>query len=184
MLSKKTRSAEPEMFIAGFRNHVESASGAKQKFAPIRGFANKAAEHAARIAGTVELFEDSAAVEIQVEAMNCGISAVLWYLEESLRISGSSNPAGHLLDVAKVLRWIHEKELEKVTLPDIYHYSPVRSAGAARKVAEVLKAHNHPLEPKTSRGTKKISVLGMNGKKSREWWEIHPDSNGNILDEG
>ncbi|WPD24356.1 MAG: hypothetical protein SD837_07285 [Candidatus Electrothrix scaldis] len=58
------------------------------------------------------------------------------------------------------------------------------SAGAARKVAEILKAHNHLLEPKISRGAKKDSVLGMNGKMSREWWEVHPESSGNILDEG
>ena len=163
-------------------NHVESASGAKQKYAPIRGFANKAAEHAARIAGTVQLFEDPQANEIQFDAMFNATFAVLWYLDEALRISGSFNPAEHLLNAEKVLRWIHEKGLKKVTLPDMYQRGPVRSAEAARKVVGILKSHNHLLEPKTSRGTKKGSIPSMNnGKMSREWWEVHPESGRNII---
>ncbi len=31
-----------------------------------------------------------------------------------------------------MLRWIHENGLKKVTLPDMYQYSPVCSAGTAR----------------------------------------------------
>ncbi|MCI5126873.1 MAG: DUF3987 domain-containing protein, partial [Candidatus Electrothrix sp. AR5] len=166
-----------------FYNQVETASGPKQELAPIRGFANKAAEHAARIAGTVQLFKDPEAVEIQAEAMKCGINALEWYLNEALRISGSSNPAQHLIQAKEVLRWIHDHKLKVVTLPDIYQYSPVRSAGGARKVVDTLKAHNHLLEPEVPTGEKKTSAVCRNKKKSKEWWEVHPESNMSFLDE-
>ncbi len=175
-------SPEAKRAWEGFYNQVETASGPKQDLAPIRGLANKAAGHAARIAGTVQLFEDPAAVEIQAEAMNCGIEALGWYLDEALRISGSSNPAQHLIQAKEVLRWIHDCGLKVVALPDIYQYSPVRSAGVARKVVETLKAHNHLLEPKLD-GEKKSPILCKNGKKSREWCEVHPESSKSFFDE-
>ncbi|WLE99061.1 MAG: DUF3987 domain-containing protein [Candidatus Electrothrix communis] len=160
-----------------FYNQVETETGPTQTLEPVRGLANKAAEHAARIAATVQLFEDLAAVAIQAEAMNCGIQVMEWYLNEALRISDSSNPAQNLLMAEKVLRWIHDNELKRVTKPDMYQRGPVRSAGAATKVVETLKAHNHLLEPEVPKGKKKPLVGCQNGKKSRDWWEVHPESN-------
>jgi hypothetical protein len=58
---------------------------------------------------------------------------------------------------------------------------PVRSAGTARKAVETLKAHNHLLEPKIPKGEKKPPVTCQSGKKSREWWEVHPESNSSFL---
>jgi hypothetical protein len=84
-----------------FYNQVEAETGPKQTLEPVRGLANKAAEHAARIAGTVQLFENPAAVAVDVKAMQCGIQAMAWYLNEALRICGASNPAAHLLDAER-----------------------------------------------------------------------------------
>jgi hypothetical protein len=81
-----------------------------------------------------------------------------WYLNEALRICGASNPAAHLLDAERVLRWIHESGLKIVTLPDMYQRGPVRSAGTARKAVETLKAHNHLLEP-VAAGEKKDYLM-------------------------
>ncbi|WP_417910597.1 DUF3987 domain-containing protein [Candidatus Electronema sp. PJ] len=55
---------------------------------------NKAAEHAARIAGTVQLFEDPAAVKVEAWAMQYGVEAMAWYLDEALRICGASAGCG------------------------------------------------------------------------------------------
>ena len=174
-------SHEAKQAWVAFYNQVEAETGPKQTLEPVRGLANKAAEHAARIAGTVQLFEDPAAVVVQEWAMQCGIQAMAWYLDEALRVCGASNPAAHLLAAEKVLRWIHESELKAVALPDMYQRGPVRSAGTARKVVETLKAHNHLLEPEIPKGEKKPHVIGLNGKKSREWWEVHPESNSSFL---
>ncbi len=173
-------SHEAKQAWVAFYNQVEAETGPKQTLEPVRGLANKAAEHAARIAGTVQLFEDPAAVVVQDWAMQCGIQAMAWYLDEALRVCGASNPAAHLLAAEKVLRWIHENGLKTVTLPDMYQYSPVRSAGAARKAVETLKTHNHLLEP-VAAGEKKPPVTCQSGKKSREWWEVHPESNSSFL---
>lgn len=176
-----TLSHEAKQAWVEFYNQVEAETGPKQTLEPVRGLANKAAEHAARIAGTVQLFENPAAGAMEVKAMQCGIQAMAWYLNEALRICGASNPAAHLLDAEKVLRWIHESELKTVALPDMYQRGPVRSAGTARKAVETLKAHNHLLEPAIPKGEKKPPVTCQSGKKSREWWEVHPESNSSFL---
>ncbi|MGR0480770.1 MAG: YfjI family protein [Candidatus Electronema sp. V4] len=175
-----TLSREAKQAWVEFYNQVEAETGPKQTLEPVRGLANKAAEHAARIAGTVQLFENLAAVAVEEWAMQCGIKAAAWYLNEALRICGASNPAAHLLDAEKVLRWIHENGLKRVILPDMYQYSPVRSAGAARKAVETLKNHNHLLEP-VAAGGRKPAAACRNGKNSREWWEVHPESNSSSL---
>ena len=164
-------------------NEIESESGPKKMLAPIRGLANKAAEHAARIAGTVQLFEDPTSTEIKAEAMGYGIGAIEWYLEEALRIAGSFSPEGYLLKAKEVLRWIHDNALSVVALPDIYQYSPVRSASQARKAVEILKAHNHLLNPDVSPGEEPEPMRTRSGKTSREWWIIHPDSKVSFIDD-
>jgi hypothetical protein len=176
-----TLSHEAKQAWVDFYNQVEAETGPQKTLEPVRGLANKAAEHAARIAGTVQLFEDPAAVAVEIKAMQCGIQAMAWYLNEALRICGASNPSAHLLAAEKVLRWIHESELKTVALPDMYQRGPVRSAGTARKAVETLKAHNHLLEPEIPKGEKKPPVTCRNGKKSREWWEVHPESNSSFL---
>ncbi|MCI5166044.1 MAG: DUF3987 domain-containing protein [Candidatus Electrothrix sp. GM3_4] len=174
-------SPEAKRAWVDFYNQVEADTGSTRTLEPVQGLANKAAEHATRIAATVQLFEDPAAVAIQAEAMSCGIKVMAWYLNEALRVSGSSTPAQHLLMAEKVLRWIHDSELKRVTKPDMYQRGPVRSAGAAKKVVETLKAHNHLLEPEIPKGEKKPPVTCLNGKKSRDWWEVHPESNSSFF---
>ncbi len=164
-----------------FYNQVETQSGHKEALEPVKGFANKAAEHAARIAGTIQLVEDHASNSVQIKAMRGGIDAMAWYLNEALRISGSFNPSEELLAAADVLRWIHDHKLKTVTLPDMYQRGPVRSAGAARKIAKVLVSHNHLIDS-TKKGKKEL-MTGMKNKKSREWWIVHPDSNSSYLED-
>ncbi|WP_417910598.1 hypothetical protein [Candidatus Electronema sp. PJ] len=57
----------------------------------------------------------------------------------------------------------------------------MRSAGTARKAVETLKAHNHLLEPQLAAGEKKPAVTCQSGNKSREWWEVHPESDSSFL---
>jgi hypothetical protein len=57
-----TLSHEAKQAWVAFYNQVETETGPQKTLEPVRGLANKAAEHAARIAGTVQLFEDPAAV--------------------------------------------------------------------------------------------------------------------------
>ena len=152
---------------------------AKKMLAPIRGFANKAAEHAVRLAGTVQMFEHPGSTEIKADAMECGITVIEWYLTEALRITGAFVPDSYLLKAKEVLRWIHDNydEVRRVVaLPDIYQFSPVRSASQARKVVHILMAHNHLLEPELEKDEKREAIETRGGKMSKEWWVVHPDS--------
>ena len=176
-------SPEAKQLWEGFYSSVETESAPKKHLASIRGLSNKAAEHAARIAATVQIFEKPTSTEIGSDSMQCGIAAMSWYLDEALRIAGSFNPSGELQRAKEVLRWIHEQKLPIVTLPDIYQYSPVRSAPIARQTVKVLQVHNHLLEPKLSKGETISPHTGMNGKRSREWWSVHPESNASFIND-
>lgn len=157
-------------------NSIEYESAPRGMLAPIRGFANKGAEHAARIAGTIQMFEHTDSTEIKAESMECGIAAIEWYLDEALRITGSFAPDTDLLRAREALRWINDNNLQVVTLPDIYQFSPVRSASQARKVVSILKKHNHLLEPELVTNEKKETIKTRTGGMSKEWWSVHPDS--------
>ncbi|CAK8716875.1 hypothetical protein GKODMF_08480 [Candidatus Electrothrix gigas] len=43
-----------------------------------------------------------------------------------------------------------------------------------KSFTKVLVEHKHLIEPKPERGKKVPPVVGMEGKKSREWWSVHP----------
>ncbi len=161
-------------------NSIEFESAHKGMLTPIRGFANKAAEHAARIAGTIQMFEHPGSAEIKADAMECGIAAIEWYLTEALRITGTFTPDTYLLRAQEALHWINDNALKVVTLPDIYQFSPVRSASQARKVVGILKTHNHLLEPELGKDEKKEAIETRTGGMSKEWWTVHPDSKASL----
>jgi hypothetical protein len=103
---------------------------------------------------------------------------------EALRIAGSFSPDSYLLRAKKVLSWIHDNSLLIVALPDIYQFSPVRSAPDARKIIEILIAHNHIIGPFCpSSDDPKKSIKTKNGGSSREWWKVHPESNTSFCNE-
>ena len=179
-----TLSPEAKRLWEGFYSSVETESAPKKHLAPIRGLANKAAEHAARIAGTIQVFEDPTSTEINSDSMQCGIDAMSWYIDEALRIAGSSNPSVELQQAKEVLRWIHEQKLKKVTLPDIYQYSSVRSgANVARRIVQILQAHNHLEPPPKPDDAPKDAMECMNGKTSHEWWFVHSESNASFIND-
>ena len=175
-LPRMTLSPEAKKRWIELYNQIEHESGPKQMLAPIRGFANKSAEHAARLAGTIQLLDDPESVEIKAESMSRGIVAIEWYLDEALRIAGCFVPERILSQAKEVLRWIHESYMEIETLiplPDVYQYSPVRSASTARKIMKMLVSHNHLIPPAEDEDQ---SVNCRNGGLSSEWWRLHPKS--------
>lgn len=114
-LSSKAREA-----LEAFYNRVESASGPGGAFEYLSGFAAKAPEMAARIAGIQSLYADEGAREVSQEAIGNGISMMDWYLSEMVRITDTGRPDQDLCDAETVRRWLQanwpEEFIDKRTL--------------------------------------------------------------------
>jgi hypothetical protein len=89
-----------------FYNRVEDASNKGEAFEYMTGFAAKATEMAARIAGVQALYADEHATEITEEMMSNGISMMEWYLSEMQRISDTGRPDEELRAAEDLKLWL------------------------------------------------------------------------------
>lgn len=159
-------SPEARALWIAFHDDNERALGPSGAFAAVAGFANKAPEHAARLAAVLTLFEVPDAAEISAEAMANGITLATFYRAEALRlVRGSQVPAG--LRAAERLRvWLCDGWPEHlVSLPDIYQRGPcsVRNAAEARAAVDVLVKHGW-LVPE--------GEGDVGGKRRKEVWRV------------
>jgi hypothetical protein len=158
-----------------FHNHVEG--NLKEEGGdlwPIRGFANKMPEHAARLAAVVTLVADINAPEIDDDNMRRGIEVAEHYASEALRLFEASKANADLVLAQRLLDWMNPPLLpslqtkaggtgaaapriaelhrqwpeEAISLPDIYQRSlnAIRDQATARKLVNILVEHGW-LEP-------------------------------------
>ncbi len=89
-----------------FADHVEKLLAPGQPFEPIRGFANKLPEHAARVAAVLTLVDNIQAAHVDSEAFERAIMLAQYYAHEALRLfeAGYARPE---LQRAEALRnWL------------------------------------------------------------------------------
>jgi hypothetical protein len=148
----------------GFHDHVEMHLGEGKIFAPIRGFANKAAEHAARIAGVLALVEDLHRRSISKRSMEAGIALCEFYLSEALRLfeAGACDP--DLVLAEKLLSWALAQG-EYIHLAQVYQFGPnaLRDAKTARRIAGLLQDHGW---------LRSVEDKEIDGMKRREAWQV------------
>ncbi|MDW3223013.1 MAG: YfjI family protein [Paracoccaceae bacterium] len=130
-------SPEARSCLIRFANEVERLQGDGGDFVHIRGFASKAAEQAARIAGVFTLLEDQTARTVTQPVLLDAIGLTSWYLSEAQR----TLDAGHVdptLQMAELLGgWLRERfPLEPFDKRTIVRRGP----GAVRdtKTVEIL----------------------------------------------
>lgn len=100
---------EARSMIARFANEVERQQADGKDLAHIRGFASKAAEQAARIAGVLTWLGNAEASEVTPEVMGDAIAITAWYLSEAQRAldSGAADPAMEQADALRI--WLKTK---------------------------------------------------------------------------
>lgn len=112
---------------------IEAQLGSGQTLEPIRGLANKTAEHAARIAGVLAV--------IELPHVRAGIALMDYYLTEMLRIqeTGAADPDIRLAE--KLLDWA--RGFEVIYLRLIYRHGPnaIREAETAKRLCRLLEEH-------------------------------------------
>ena len=134
-----------------FHDAVELKLAEGGELEKIKGLANKAPEHAARLAGILALVDNSGCGSISLQWIKAGIALMTHYINEALRLfdSGVSDP--QLVNAEKLLTWLRRrtdasgKSDRYVSLVEIYQEGPkaVRSAKAARDLMGILGEHGY-----------------------------------------
>ena len=163
-----------------FHDHAEASLGDGRPWAPIRGFANKAAEHAARLAGVLSVW--TGARSVTGEAMACGVELAQHYAAEALRLQadGATDPA--ILEAERLLAWIRGLPATRgdvlVSLPAIYQRGPgaLRDKASAERAVKLLAAHRHLLRVEGS--AEVVEAPGRPPVRRKEVWRLNPGSDG------
>lgn len=139
-----TLSADAKIAWVNFSDEVEERQREEGDLFSIRGFASKAAEHAARIAGVLSVFTDPDVAEIRKAEMDAGIAILRYYLGETLRLFNSYSEDQNLVTAEKVLAWGLTKQGGVVALLDVCRLGPyqARSKAKASKIMAILEEHN------------------------------------------
>lgn len=148
---------------------IEVESGKGREFESIEGFAGKAGNHIIRLAGIMALFDDITRKTISKPYIDNAITLMEYYLNERLRLTKMAEPNLELEQAKTLLKWIKEKGLKGVTLPDVYQLGPsrIRNKNQAQTSVKILENH-HWLIKKDDGG-----ISQLTGKKSNEAYEVN-----------
>ena len=127
-----------------FADHVEQRVARGEPLEMVRGFGNKLAEHAARLAGVLRLIDDLEAGEIRGQDLDAGIMLAEHYAAEALRLTGAARFRSELVLAQRLLDWLHDSWKERViSLPDVYQRSlnAIGDLAAAKKYVGILENH-------------------------------------------
>lgn len=150
-----------------FADHVERLLAPGQPFEPVRGFANKLPEHAARIAAVLTLVDDLYAHAISRETFERAVVLAEYYAHEALRLFGTGCASPELQRAEALRKWLLTRWDEPlIGLAAIYQKGPttLRDAKTAKEATKVLVDHGW-LIPVIGRAT-------VEGKTVREAWKI------------
>lgn len=147
-------------------NAIEKAQAPGGPLEPIRAFASKAAEHAARLAGVLTLVTHPHAMEIDRSNMQCAILLMEYYVTEALRIHDSGIADPQLQAAQRLLDWLHGLKNSHIYLVKVYQHGPsgIRDAKTAKPLLDILVKH---------RWLAKIDDgMVIDGKFRKEAWRI------------
>jgi putative DNA primase/helicase len=148
--------AASELWVE-FYNQIEADQAAGGELQGARPFASKAAEHAARIAGIVEVINDPDAAEVSEAVMAGAIAVASFYISEHLRLTGAGKVDRRNTLLLALLAWMQERE--RVAHKVILQHAP--------NPIRVLKAEGiNPL----------LDELAQRGyiRRDRNGWEVRP----------
>lgn len=145
-----TLSPDAKRSWVGFHDHIERLCADDGALKPIRGFACKAAEHAARLATVLALVDNPLTTEVELEFVNAGVELAQFYTNEALRLFNASNQNPDLMLAEELLDWAVRKGYGKLSLPTIYQRGPnqIRDKDTAERIVKLLFEHGRlmPIE--------------------------------------
>lgn len=141
-----TFGGEAESLLINFANQIESAQGDDGTLAQIRGFASKAAEQAARIAGVLTTFDDPEATTVSVETMGNALAITSGYVAEAQRLLDAGDTAPWLAKAQTLLDWLKKKRSDvPFSNRDIVRFGPnsIRDRDTVERLLHILETHRH-----------------------------------------
>jgi Protein of unknown function (DUF3987) len=154
--------------LIDFMDHVERQLGPKGPLGPIRAFANKMPEHAARLASVLALIEQLDADQVSVHHLEAGILLAEHYAAEARRLQDAGPVTPELDLTQRVLEWLLGDWSGKplISVPDLYTYgpNPVRDKRTASRTIAILEDHGWLVRQD---GSAKV-----NGTMRRDVWRL------------
>lgn len=131
-----------------FYNEIEGKVGEGGEYQEIRGFAGKVAEHAARLASVVALFEQGFNTKaIDEAAMASGIALARYYLSEAARIIGVAPIDPSMVLAQAMSDWLKTVWTENlISTTAVHRYGPPHlrlGADRVRGIMAILERHDH-----------------------------------------
>ncbi|SLN74072.1 hypothetical protein ROA7450_04197 [Roseovarius albus] len=163
-----TLSAEAKIMLRQFYERVEIAQRDGEAFCQIRGFASKAVEHAARIAGVMTVFDNEASEQIKADVMRNAIELLDWYLLETVRLLDAGPVPSDQRDAKALLDWLQSKwHEETISIRQILRYGPnrFRSSACANPLVSILERHGW-LEREAA------ATAALSGRRAAPTWRI------------
>jgi hypothetical protein len=128
-----------------FHDEIEGDLAPNGRLRPIRDFAGKAPEHAARIAGVLAIVGDADAPEITGEDYRRGAALARWYVEEAARLAAASMTDPAIAKAARLLDWWRERpeHHDGLALRTVLQFGPaeLRAKAPAEAAMKVLIGH-------------------------------------------
>jgi Protein of unknown function (DUF3987) len=138
-------SSEAEAGWRQFHDSIEHELGPHGRLRPVRDFAGKAPEHAARIAGVLAIVDNSGTADISRDHYARGAALARWYVEESARLAAASMADPAVARAARLLDWWRERPeySDGLALRTILQLGPseLRTKATAENAVKILAAH-------------------------------------------
>ena len=151
-----------------FHDYCDAASARGGEYEPIRGFANKAPEHATRIAAILTGVFNPDASHIDLDTMRDAIQLTNYYLMEWIRIMDEAgvDPDIHLAEI--LLEWLKDSGDTFIYPMKIYQFGPnsLRNKKDTLRIMSILEDHGHIIKLNMD---KKMS---LDGKNRKDVWRI------------
>lgn len=138
-------SPEARRLLIGFSDAIEAAQARGGDLQHLTGFASKAAEQAARIAGVLTLWRDLGASAVSAEDMARGIDLAQFYLGEAKRLSDAAMVSAEIERAERLRLWLIEAWAHPEILPaEVVRHAPIRAlreSPAAKAALALLEKH-------------------------------------------
>ncbi len=144
-------SRDAKALLDTFSDAIETAQGAIGNLSHVTGYASKAAEQAARIAGVLTLWRNLDALQVTASDMADGISLAQFYLSEAVRLADAAMVSVEVEQAEKLRKWLLTScAYPDVTTRDVLQFGPngLRESHRARAALALLEKHGWiiPLE--------------------------------------
>lgn len=153
----------------GFHDHIEMRLSKDGELSPISGLANKAPEHAARLAALLTLWLDINATAVRAEEMANATDLMQFYLAEALRLRGAAAINPKLRLAQRVLDWLLTRWSEPAVYPAAIYNDcttiAVRDQKTAREILALLEEHGWL--------TRLDGNVLIKGRQRKEAWLIY-----------